>query len=267
MPWQPIGDTRFYYELHGSGSPLVLLHGLQGDSSNFGDLVPGLALHHRVLVFDQRGSGWSDKPAGNYSMALLADDTAALMEALGLDRAHVFGVSMGGMVAQELALHHPARMRSLILGCTSACGPAGVALDGAPRDSAYELAPISGEERARRLAAAGFSAQFLREHPDMVERLAQARRRRPLDIDALARRRRALERHDTLARLDRIRVPALILRGLQDAIVAPENSRRLAARIPDARLETLSGAGHLFWMECPDQTLAHVLGFLAEHGD
>lgn len=121
-----VDGVRLYYELHGHGDPLVCLHGLQGDSSHFRDLLPALAGACRTLVFDQRGSGKSDKPATDLTTALLADDAAALMDAVGFESAHVFGVSMGGMIAQELELRHPGRIRSLILGCTRAGGPTAI---------------------------------------------------------------------------------------------------------------------------------------------
>ncbi|MBI1893682.1 MAG: alpha/beta fold hydrolase [Candidatus Rokubacteria bacterium] len=109
-----INGVRIYYELHGQGEPLVCLHGLQGDSSHFRGLVPAFSRTYRTLIVDQRGSGLSDKPAMDYTTALLADDAATLMDAVDFDSAHVFGVSMGGMIAQELALRHPQKVRSLI---------------------------------------------------------------------------------------------------------------------------------------------------------
>jgi len=267
MSWQTIDGIRVYFRLSGDpgGTPLVLLHGLQGDSSHFETLAPTLARHYRVLVFDQRGSGWSDKPAGEYTTDLLADDAVALMDRLALERADVFGVSMGGMIAQELALRHPDRIHALILGCTSARGADGTSVNRGTEESAYDLVPISAEERARRLAATGLSAAFLEAHPEVVETLIEARRRRPLDIDALTRRHQAVQQHDTLARLDRIRAPTLVVTGLEDMIVPPASSRLLAERIPGARLETLDGAGHLFWMEQPARTARLAREFIAAH--
>lgn len=265
MPQRRIQDISVHLDIQGKGTPLILLHGLQGDSSNFESLIPSLTSSYQVITFDQRGSGWSDKPNEVYNMALLADDTAHLLDVLDIDQAHVFGVSMGGMIAQEFALRHPQRVRALVLGCTGSGGSGQVSLDSDPRASAYELSSISDEERARRLALAGFSQQFLRANPDMIDRLIAARRKRPLNLAALARRRQALETHDTTDRLGAIRAPTLVITGLQDAIVQAENSRLLAERIPHAQLVELSSAGHLFWMEQPKQTLDAVLSFLRRH--
>lgn len=266
MPWQTIDGVRTFFEITGQGTPVVLLHGLQGDLSNFRGLVPTLARHHRVLTFDQRGSGWSDKPAQRYSTVQYADDTARLMDALDIDRADVLGVSMGGLVAQEFALRHPQRLRRLVLGCTAPGGALTVTLDSDSRESAYEAAQLPPEERARRFAAAGFSPGFVHSHPEVLEQLIAARRERPLDVQALTRRRQALEAHDTSTRLPQISAPTLVITGLQDKVVSPENSRLLARALPDARLETLDPAGHLFWIEKPRETLELLLAFLAKAG-
>ncbi|HYW75705.1 MAG TPA: alpha/beta fold hydrolase [Gammaproteobacteria bacterium] len=264
MPTQKIDNVSLYYELQGSGTPLVLLHGLQGDSSNFADLVPALARQHQVLVFDQRGSGWSDKPEQPYSMALYADDTARLMDALGIERAHVLGMSMGGMIAQEFALRHPNRLNGLVLGCTSPGGPNAAKLESAARERTYETAELSAEERAYRLAEAGLSQGFLRRNRQVLKQLTEARRQRPLDVNALQRRMAAIDAHDTFDRLGDIQAPTLVITGRPDSIVSADNSTILAERIPNARLEVLEPAGHLFWLEKPRETLDLVLAFLGE---
>lgn len=265
MPEARVDGVRLFYELHGQGEPLVCLHGLQGDSTHFRDLLPALSAAYRTLVFDQRGSGKSDKPEGDYTTALLADDTAALLDTVGFESAHVFGVSMGGMIAQELALRHPKRVRSLILGCTRAGGPTAVPVPEDPAfATAYSPREIPAEERARAFARVTFTEGYLETHPEIIERLAAARRERPLDPDVFGRRRRAIDRHDTYERLPAIRCPTLILTGREDKIVAWENSRLLAERIPGATLEILEPAGHLFWIEQAEATEEVVLSFLAE---
>src|SRR5215831_297367 len=125
-----INGVELVYHLRGSGSPLVMIHGAQGDQTMFNDLAAGFANSFRVLTFDQRGSGLSEKPHTPYSIALLADDTAALMDHVGFSAAHVIGVSMGGTIAQELVLRHPAKICSLILGCTTPGGPKAIRIGG-----------------------------------------------------------------------------------------------------------------------------------------
>ena len=114
-----VNGVNLAYELHGTGDPLVLIHGAQSDRSIFANLLPDFVDQFQVLIFDQRGSGQSEKPDIEYTMGMIADDTAALMEHIGFSAAHVYGVSMGGMIAQELAIRHGAAVRSLVLGCTT----------------------------------------------------------------------------------------------------------------------------------------------------
>ena len=125
-----VNGIEIAYELRGAGIPLVMIHGAQGDQSMFTGMASAFASNYRVLTFDQRGSGLSEKPDMPYSIAMLADDTAALMDHLNIPSAHIIGVSMGGMVAQEFALSHPHKVRSLVLGCTTPGGPKSIRLRG-----------------------------------------------------------------------------------------------------------------------------------------
>jgi pimeloyl-ACP methyl ester carboxylesterase len=128
-----VNGVELAYELRGAGSPLVMIHGAQGDQTMFSDLANRLADRFQVLTFDQRGSGLSEKPHAAYSIALLADDTAALMDHVRFRAAHIIGVSMGGTIGQELALRHPAKVRSLILGCTTPGGAKAIRIGGIRR--------------------------------------------------------------------------------------------------------------------------------------
>ena len=262
MEQAQINGIRLVYQLRGSGPPLVMIHGAQGDQSMFNDLAPAFAAHYRVLTFDQRGSGLSEKPDTDYSIAMLADDTAALMEQLGCSPAAVVGVSMGGMIAQELALRHPERVHTLVLGCTTPGGPQAVRIGGSAFANAYSTQPMSAEERGRALAEAAFTKGYIERHPQIIPALIEARRQRPLDPVALDHRVKAALQHDTYARLARIACPTLVITGKDDALISWDNSRLLAERIPGAELVILEPAGHCFWLEQPAQASAAILRFL-----
>ena len=257
-----INGVELAYDLQGSGAPLVMIHGAQGDQSMFSDLAPAFAHQFRVLTFDQRGSGLSEKPDMEYSMAMLADDTAALMEHVGFASAHVIGVSMGGMIAQEFALRHPRKVRALVLGCTTPGGPKAVRLGGEALTNAYSTQPMSAEERGKALAEAAFTKGYIEQHPEIIPTMIEARRQRPLDPVALAHRMKAAYAHDTYDRLSQITCPTLVITGKDDVLISWENSRILAERVPSAKLVLLEPAGHCFWLEQPEQSREAITTFL-----
>jgi 3-oxoadipate enol-lactonase len=257
-----INGVELAYQLRGSGSPLVMIHGAQGDQTMFSELASRFAERFRVLTFDQRGSGLSDKPHTAYTIALLADDTAALMDHIGFPAAHVIGVSMGGTIAQELALRHAARVRSLILGCTTPGGRSAIRIGGGAFAAAYSTRPMSAEERGRALAEAAFTKGFIEQHPEIVPAMIEARRQRPLDSAALEQRMKAVLAHDAYDRLPRISCPTLVITGKDDALVAWQNSQLLAERIPGSKLILLEPAGHCFWLEQPQSSIDAMGQFL-----
>jgi 3-oxoadipate enol-lactonase len=262
MEQAQINGINIAYELAGAGTPMVMIHGAQGDQTMFAGLAATFRARFKVLTFDQRGSGLSDKPDMPYTMEMLADDAAALMDRLGIADAHIIGVSMGGMIAQEFALRHARRVRSLVLGCTTPGGPKSIRATGLAT-SAYSTREMSAEERGRALAEAAFSKGYIASHPEMISAMVELRRQRPIDPVGFARRMEALQTFDTYDRLPQIKCPTLVITGKDDALIPCENSRLIASRIAGARLRIIEPAGHCFWLEQPEESreaIEHFLG-------
>lgn len=242
--------VRLHHEMHGAEGaiPLLLLQGMGGEIAGWRRILPGLAEAFRVVALDFRGNGRSDKPDAPASMTEHAADALAVLDALEIARTHVFGVSLGGMVAQVLALDHPERVLGMVLGCTSA-GPR-LAARGASR------APKGPPYRA--LYAPGFPEA----HPDHVaeDLFAGAPTRQP--AAARRRHREAMAGFDAWDRLGEIRAPTLVIHGSRDQLLDPENARRLAAAIPGSRLHLVEGAGHMLHSERPEEIVREVVGFL-----
>ena len=257
--------VELVYELNGSGEPLVLIHGAQSDRSIFAGLLPTFTDAYQVLTFDQRGSGQSEKPDMEYTIAMLADDTAALMDHVGFTSAHIIGVSMGGMIGQEFALRHPSKVRSLVLGCTTPGGPQAVPLEGEGINRAYSTNDLSAEQRGRALAEAAFTKGYVDAHPEIITAMIESRKNRPIDTVGFGHRMKAAFKHDTYDRLAQIASPTLVITGKQDALIAWENSQLLVNHIPNTEFVLLEPAGHVFWIEQPQQSRDAIVNFLQAH--
>ena len=241
--------VRLYHEAHGEGSVLLLLEGMGGDVPGWRRNVPTLATRHRVVVYDHRGNGRSDAPDEPMTMTTFVEDAVAILDEYGAERAHAYGQSFGGMVAQELALSHPERARSLVLACTHA-GPSRAqrAAARAPKSRPYELL---------------YSKRFAREHPDHVAEDLRVGSANPQKPHAGRRQWEAIQAWDAWDRVSAIGCPTMVLHGTDDRLVPVENARCLAAVIPDARLVLLEGAGHVYHSEQPEAADEAVLEFLA----
>jgi pimeloyl-ACP methyl ester carboxylesterase len=254
-PLQPVGDA----------DALLLIMGFLGSGAMWWRLLPHVSRRHRVLVFDNRGTGGSSPARGPLTMAGLAGDAVAVLDAAGVQRAHVMGASMGGMIAQHLALDHRARVRSLVLACTTAGGRRE-----APNPrmlAAGLLRPLLGARRTFTLVAPTLYAPVTL--AGARERLRQDMSRRAADrvgsLTAVAQM-AAIAGHDTRARLHELAgVPTLVIHGADDRLVAPRHGHDLARRIPGARLLEIPGAGHLLTTDAEDEVAAAVLDHLERH--
>jgi len=248
-----INGCDIYYDVHGQGDPLVLIMGLRRNVEWWYRQIPALAEHFQVIAFDNRGAGRSDKPVMEYSIRLFADDTAGLMDALELPCAHILGFSMGGYIAQELALNYPDKVKNLILACTG-CGGDRVVLMSPERLEKFTAnAGLKPEEILRKDMEIYFSDQYVKQHPEKIEEFIEISLRHYQPADAFERQFDACLRHDTVARLNRLAVPTLIMTGDDDPLVPPENSHILKELIPAAELFVFPGGRHCMIIEKADQ--------------
>jgi pimeloyl-ACP methyl ester carboxylesterase len=256
--------ARLYYEVYGKGEPLLLIPSMGMNHLSWAEQVPVYANEFKVIVYDPRGTGQSSFPEGvQLTTALLADDAAALLDALGVDAAHVLGWSLGGMVAQEMALRHPEKVRSLILSATSPGGP-----HAAPVEDSVLAAFIAGMTQgvtAPNFLEGWFSPGYLAEHrSEAIEQLHwQPDPEIPLQV--LQAQLMATAGHDTYDRLPSITAPTLVLHGSDDPMLPLEDGRILAERILGAELIVVDGARHAYMLEKQGEADAAVLDFLRQH--
>jgi len=242
---------------------LIMIMGLGGHTLDWGWTLPQeLEKRYRIIMFDNRGAGRSQQPAGPYTIARMALDTMNLMDRLGLEKANIFGVSMGGMIAQRMAIDQPDRVMKLILGCTS---PGGADQIKAPPEILQYFEPRKDLELCDALwwaAPAGFTHEFIRDHPDVVARKNRSNMGYPCSLEAYNSQLDAYRSFSAGGGLSDIRSPTLVMAGSSDILIPPENSRILAERIPGAVLRMIEGAGHLFWISHPHETLTAIREFL-----
>jgi pimeloyl-ACP methyl ester carboxylesterase len=254
--------SRLYWTEQGTGEPLLLIMGLGATHVWWHRLTPHLAARFRTILFDNRGVGESDMPPGPYDMATMADDAVAVLDAANVDSAHVFGASMGGMIAQEVVLRHPRRVRSLILGCTACGGRDVVPAAREIREALNTRGTMTREESARKMVPYTFDAGTPRERieEDLAIRLAAN-----VPNDGYFAQLEAIRAWSgTFARLRTIATPTLVIHGETDALVPPENGRIIARAIPGAKLVMLPNASHIFYTDQLEASVDAILSFLGQ---
>src|SRR4030042_4937752 len=262
MPRQKVNDIEIYYELHGQGEPLVLIMGLRRNIEWWYHQIPTLSKHFKVLAFDNRGAGRSGKPKMDCSIRLFADDTAGLIESLGMKKAHIFGLSMGGYIAQELAINYPHIVKSLILACTGPGGERAVLMSPERLKKFTANEGLSPEKILQKDMDIYFSDKFISGHTEKITEFIEISLRYYQPPDAFMRQFAACLKHDTAKRLQSITVPMLIMSGDDDLLVPPENSRILKEFIPHAELNFFRGKRPCFFIEEARQFKRKVISFL-----
>jgi 3-oxoadipate enol-lactonase len=263
MPFVENQGAKIYWDQHwnqqGQGDPVLLIMGLGYPSQMWYRTRPGLAETYRTIAVDNRGVGRSDMPPGPYGIALMASDALAALDAAGVDRAHVYGISMGGMIAQEFALQYPDRVRSLILGCTAAGGPNAVRAE----PEATEMLMARGKMTPQEAAEAAVPFIYHRDTPRArIDEDMAVRRDWLARPEAYVNQLAGILKWEAYSRLDQVRAPTLVIHGDSDRLVAPGNAQLIAGRIPGAKLVIIPNASHIYTTDQPEASQQAVLNFL-----
>lgn len=260
MPYTRSGRVRIYWEEEGRGDPLLMIMGLGFSLAMWQSLRPVMARRFRCIVYDNRGVGKSQLPLRPFTIAAMAQDAAAVLDAAGAEAAHVLGLSMGGMIAQEFALAHPARVRKLVLGCTHCGGPQSVRAD----PEVYRaLSPLTFVSRERRISAIVPFIYDASTPRDRIERDLAVVRQHPPHILGYLAQLGAIVAWRSYERLPRITQPTLIIHGENDRLIPAANAHVLASRLPNRKLVLLARASHIFPTDQPEQTQEALTEFLS----
>lgn len=266
MPKIQVGDLKVHYEQAGEGFPVLLIMGLSANVDWWPeDFLAPLSRRWRTIAFDNRGAGRTQGDFSRFSIPLAAQDSLRLLDALGIEKAHVIGMSMGGMIAQELALLAPDRVERLVLACTNS----GLRLGSVVSKEALRLAMryVTSPQTRRRSRA--LNLLFTQEFIDANERLPAEFGKRiskaPISVAAWKKQLAAVMRFSSYRRLHQIQAPTLVISGTRDALVPHRNSILLAKRIPDARLVQIPDSGHGFLVDAAQPAASAIASFLAEH--
>jgi len=251
MPYCRCEEIDLYYEIHGEGPTLLLVAGLGGGSWSWYGQVPYFRERYRTIVFDNRGAGRSSMPPGPYQMREFAEDARCLLDHLGVETAFLLGLSMGGMIVQELALMLPHRVRAVFLGCTHAGGSLRVPPAPAVMEVLLNNAGLTQKEIIEKNVPLFFSEACRQERPDLIAGYCAAQLSAPEQpAHAFHAQLAAIGSFDASTRLMKLDIPAMIVSGSEDVLIPPENSKSLAEKLPQAEMIVIPGAGHALHAEC-----------------
>jgi pimeloyl-ACP methyl ester carboxylesterase len=257
---RPQTSVELWKRSAGRGEPVLLISGLGYSAWCWDELRDALAAGFRVVTFDNRGTGRSSKPPGPCSIPMLADDAASVLDTFGIARAHVIGHSMGGYIAQTLALNHPGKVRSLVLIGTSPGGPRTLPVPEETQTAWKGAAGLSPQDYARRTMPISFAPGWTDAHPATFERYLARRIEHPTPPECwLAQFQACADYVVDGVPVEQLRVPALVIHGDADRVVPFENGRQLGQRLPGARWHAVAGAGHIPYLEDPPG-LASLIG-------
>jgi 3-oxoadipate enol-lactonase len=263
-----VNGATVAFDVRGSGPPLVLIMGYRLSSSAWpAEFIDGLAERFTLVVFDNRGTGLSDKPTSGYALSNMAEDVIGLMEHLGIAEFNVLGYSMGGAIAQELVCRHPNRVSSLVLFATLCGGTRAAYADWSVMRVMHNLEGLTPAEAARRIWAVTYEPNYLAANRDKIERQMRLEIENPTPLHAADLQFQALVDFDSSKALSGVRARTLVVTGDRDQLIPPRNSEAIADLIPGAQLIVLRGRGHRAIWEAPAQCMALVAGFLEGRED
>jgi 3-oxoadipate enol-lactonase len=257
------GDVRIAYEVRGEGEPLVLVHGLAYDRAGWGRVPDLLAERFRVVLIDNRGVGESDAPPGPYAVPQLAADVVAVLDDAGIQRTDLFGVSLGGYIAQELALSRPERVRKLVLCSTAPGGSRSHPMPQRSMDVFARFPTMAREEGLRLFVENSLGDRGVRDLPELADEIYAYRLEHAPSVEAWQAQASAGATYDAYDRVAAIAAPTLVLQGGEDNVVDPRNAALLGELIPNARVEVIADRGHLMVWEDSERVAKLVTEFLA----
>ncbi len=264
MPLAKVGDINIEYYVEGSGPPLLMIMGWGGQAKSWGEpFLERLRPHFQTIRLSNRGTGASDKPAAEYTIPLMAEDAAGLLRELAIERTHVLGVSMGGMIAQELVLNHPQVVQGLVLGCTN-CGAAHSVAPSA--DMLARLAQIGDlplEERVRQFWLAVVTPEFMETNKEFLDAIMATHLETPTPWETFGRQFLAIQSFDSYERLSQVQAPTLLIHGDRDILIPTENAEVLRARIPGSQVRIVPGVAHMFFWEKPEESAGAIVEYLS----
>ena len=237
------GGAPLYWESTGTGTPVLLIHGLGLSGGAWWRTVDALSPTLRVITFDHRGIGRSESLRPSYTTEAMADDAVSILDELGLESAHVYGISLGGMIAQQLALRHPERIRSLVLGATQPGGRRAVHADAEVMAFFRQRSHMDKEEAAWASVEFNYGERCRTEHADRIAEDIERRLEQPFNAQAYRAQLFAAAMHNCYGRLDRILVPTFVVHGALDRVIPVANAHLMAERLPNCRLSVLEDVG------------------------
>ena len=263
MPTIKVGELNFEYYIEGSGPPLLMLMGWIGNASFWGEaFLEPMRSRFQVVRVSNRGTGLSDKPTEELTVPLMAEDAAGLLRELGIARAHVLGISMGGMIAQELVLNHPEAVQALVLGCTTCGFTHGVP---AHPDVVARAAEAGGAQQdvIRQFLLSAATPEFVQQAgPEFWGWITSTWLAAPTPWESIGRQLMAIQKFDTYERLPGIKAPTLIVHGDRDQLMPVGNADILRQRIAGSQVRIIAGVGHMFFWEKPEESAEAIIEFL-----